>query len=98
MQHVREVRVIKYRGSFVADLWKLLSCASGLLALTLAAQGQLLNDWTNPASARWESASWSLGILPAANQTVSITNAGYKAVDIDSATLSGYPDSLTSVT
>src|SRR6516164_5540367 len=66
-----------------------------MLALGLSAQGQLLNDWTNPVSAHWESSSWSLGVLPASNQTVTITNAGYKAVDIDSATVSGYPDSLT---
>ena len=47
--------------------------SAGLLALALAAQGQLVNDWTNPASARWESSSWSLGGLPASNQTVNIT-------------------------
>lgn len=50
----------------------------------------------NPASAPWENASaWSLGIRPASNQTVAITNGGYKAVGISSATVAGFPDSLT---
>ncbi|SPE60960.1 exported hypothetical protein [Verrucomicrobia bacterium] len=83
------------RWAFAADGFRGSGCVVGLLALVLSAHGQLLNDWTNPVSARWESSSWSLGILPASNQTVSITNAGYKAVDIDSATFLGYPDSLT---
>jgi hypothetical protein len=84
-----------YRRRFVSHFWRISTCASGMLALGLSAHGQLVNDWTNPVSARWESPSWSMGVLPAANQTVTITNAGYKAVNIDSATFSGYPDSLT---
>jgi hypothetical protein len=80
---------------FVALLLKVLAPAAGTLAFGLRAQGQLVNNWTNPVSAPWQSASWSLGILPAADQTVNITNDGYKAVNIDSATVAGFPDSLT---
>ena len=54
-----------------------------------------LNSWTNPASANWESNYWSLGLLPGANQSVFITNSGYKAVGVFSSTVSGYPGSLT---
>jgi hypothetical protein len=53
------------------------------------------NNWTNPVSAKWESPSWSLGKLPASDQTVAIMNDGYKAVNIDSATVSDFPSSLT---
>ena len=53
------------------------------------------NNWTNPVSAKWESPSWSLGRLPASNQVVNIVNDGYKAVNIDSATVSGFASSLT---
>ena len=60
-----------------------------------AASAQVINNWTNPFSARWESSSWSLGILPASNHTVNITNAGSKAVEVSSATLAGFPSSLT---
>ncbi len=56
---------------------------------------QVVNNWTNPASAHWQDPYWSLGILPASNQTVNITNDGYKAVNIDSGTVSGYGGSLT---
>jgi hypothetical protein len=58
--------------------------------------GLLINNWTNAASARWySSTNWSLGILPASNQTVTITNAGYKAVNVDSASFATVPDSAT---
>jgi hypothetical protein len=56
----------------------------------------LVNNWINPGSDKWEHASsWSLGSLPASNETVNITNAGYKAVNIDSTTVFGYTASLT---
>src|SRR2546421_11277811 len=54
-----------------------------------------INNWTNPFSAKWESPSWSLGTLPASDQAVNILNDGYKAVNIDSATVSGFASSLT---
>src|SRR5438309_10240383 len=63
--------------------------------LVSVASAQVINNWTNPISTRWESSSWSLGTRPASNQTVNITNAGYKAVGIDSATVANFPDSLT---
>jgi hypothetical protein len=60
------------------------------------APAQIVNNWINPVSARWESlANWSLGSLPAANQTVNITNAGYKAVDLDSVTFANFPETVT---
>jgi hypothetical protein len=55
-----------------------------------------INAWINPGSAAWEDASsWSLGIRPASNQSISIANGGYKAVGISSSTVSGFPASLT---
>ena len=53
------------------------------------------NNWTNPSSAKWESSFWSLGRLPASDQVVNIVNDGYKAVNIDQATVSGFSSSLT---
>src|SRR5262245_52736098 len=86
----------RHRRRFFADFWKVSACVSGLLALGLEARGQLLNNWTNPISARWDSSTnWSLRTLPASNQTVRITNGGYKAVNIDSATFGAHRDSLT---
>src|SRR5262245_8900562 len=86
----------RHRRKFFADFRKVLACVAGLLALGLEARGQMLNDWTKLVSARWDSSTnWSLGTLPASNQTVSITNSGYKAVNIDSATFTAHPDSLT---
>lgn len=55
----------------------------------------IINNWTNPASARWDaSTNWSVGALPASNQSVNITNAGYKAVNIDFNTLVNFPESM----
>jgi hypothetical protein len=79
----------------MARVLKVLGSAAGTLAFVLGPQAQLINNWTNPVSARWESPSWSLGILPASDQTVIITNDGYKAVDIDSVTFADFPHSLT---
>jgi hypothetical protein len=69
-----------------------------LLATTVisVASGQVANNWINPASARWDStSSWSLANLPGANQVVSITNGGYKAVNIDSLTAANYPSAMS---
>ncbi len=58
--------------------------------------GSVVNNWTNPASGRWDSApNWSLATLPASNHTVNITNAGYKAVNVDNATFANFPASVT---
>src|SRR4051812_14405707 len=56
------------------------------------AQGQV-NSWTN-GSGPWQQSAWSLGVLPGTNQSVMITNAGWKAVEIGAATAAGYPQTL----
>ena len=53
------------------------------------------NSWSSPASGHWEDSAWSLGILPAANQSVFITNAGFKAVGISSTTAANFPGAMT---
>ena len=53
------------------------------------------NKWISPSNGHWEDASWSLGVRPGANQSINITNGGYKAVQISSSTISGYPQTLT---
>ncbi len=68
--------------------------AMGLLGGSLACRAQT-NNWTSPSSGHWEDASWSLGILPAANQSVMITNAGSKAVGIFPTTPANFPGSMT---
>ena len=57
---------------------------------------QVVNSWINPGSGAWEDgANWSLGSRPASGQSVAITNGGYKGVGISSATVSGFPGSMT---
>jgi hypothetical protein len=68
-------------------------CLALELLSTASAQ---VNNWINTNSARWDaSANWSLGALPASNQSVNILNAGYKAVNVDSGTLSNHSSSMT---
>jgi hypothetical protein len=62
-------------------------------ALCLNARAQT-NSWTNTASANWEDPDWSLGMLPGTNQTVFLTNAGWKAVEIGQNTSENYSQSL----
>jgi hypothetical protein len=54
-----------------------------------------VNSWTSSTSGHWEDSSWSLGVLPAASQTVCITNSGYKAVGIFPSTTAEHSGSLT---
>jgi hypothetical protein len=72
-----------------------LAIFAGLSGCVLPCLAQV-NSWINPASTNWEdSASWSLGILPAANQSVMITNGGYKAVGIFPTTPVNLPAAMT---
>lgn len=52
------------------------------------------NVWVGAGSGNWQDASWSLGILPGTNQTIWVTNYGWKAVQIGSGTAVSYPQSL----
>ncbi|HWD92182.1 MAG TPA: hypothetical protein VG938_07520 [Verrucomicrobiae bacterium] len=53
------------------------------------------NIWVNPGSGNWEDGpSWSLSALPGTNQTMWVTNYGWKAVQIGSGTAANFPESL----
>ncbi len=68
-----------------------------LLAGTICFIGRCVaqdNVWTSPTSGNWQDVgSWSLGV-PATNQTIWLTNAGWKAVQISAATAQNFPQSL----
>src|SRR5882757_3044473 len=54
-----------------------------------------INSWTKPTSGYWEEqASWSLGVLPDATQSVMFTNAGWKALAIGANTAQNFPQSM----
>jgi hypothetical protein len=54
------------------------------------------NSWTNPTSGNWEdTSSWSLGQLPGPGQTILVTNAGFKAVEIGANTAAKFPQTLS---
>jgi hypothetical protein len=60
----------------------------------LSAAHAQVNSWTNLTSGNWEDPYWSLGALPATNQTILITNSGWKAVAVGSGTAQYFPESL----
>src|SRR5581483_6808891 len=70
-----------------------LSILASLLSLAVRCGAQD-NIWTSATSGNWQDASWSLGILPATNHTIWLTNYGWKAVQIGSATAQNFPQSL----
>lgn len=71
----------------------LLIIASTLMLARFA--GAQVNSWASPTSGNWEDApSWSLGILPGTNQTIMLTNYGWKAVQISANTAQNFPQSL----
>src|ERR1041385_3668501 len=57
--------------------------AAGVLLTGHSNGNAQTNSWISPTSGAWEDASsWSLGIPPGTNQTIFITNSGWKAVSI----------------
>jgi hypothetical protein len=64
-----------------------------IVALCLATHAQD-NVWTSNIGGNWQDASWSLGIAPATNQTIWVTNYGWKAVQIGADTAQSFPESL----
>ncbi len=65
-----------------------------LLSLNNSSNAQV-NSWISPTSGNWQDSSWSLGVLPGPNQTILITNAGWKAVAIGANTAANFLQSLT---
>jgi hypothetical protein len=63
--------------------------------LPAGAWGATYNAWTNSTSGNWEDLRWSLGIRPGEGQTISIENAGWKAVAIGPNTRQNFPETLT---
>lgn len=53
-----------------------------------------INAWTNPVSGNWEDLKWSLGIRPAADQAIMLTNQGWKAIAIGPNTVQNFPETL----
>lgn len=67
---------------------------AGLTALVTFCRAQE-NSWTSSTSGNWEdSSSWSLEIPPGTNQTILLTNYGWKAVQISPATTQNFPQTL----
>jgi hypothetical protein len=66
--------------------------AAVFVPLLAAAQ---TNSWTSTQSGSWETNSWSLGTLPGSGQTVLLTNAGWKAVEITGLTVGSHPETLS---
>lgn len=52
------------------------------------------NSWTSSTSGNWQDSSWSLGAPPGPGESVFLTNAGWKAVQIMSSTAQNYPQTL----
>jgi len=84
---------MKWHRVVFGGLWvRLITVVAGLVCGTVLGQ---TNSWTSPASGHWEDATWSLGIRPAADQTVMITNGGSKAVGIFPTTVASFPGAMT---
>ena len=79
--------------SYVAAGVVPLAVVIGIHGFVSQSQAQV-NSWTSPVSGNWQDSSWSLGILPGTNQTVMLTNAGWKAVQISPSTAQNFPQTL----
>jgi hypothetical protein len=89
---IRPPSAVLLRRTGWAALLPVLVLAGCGFGLPLCAQ---VNSWTNPASGNWQNLDWSLGVLPGTNQSVLLTNAGWKALAIGAATAQDYAQTLT---
>ncbi len=74
------------------SLSRIVSLVLIFCALNVFAQ---VNSWTNSNGGNWQQPEWSLGTLPGTNQTILLTNTGWKALAIESATVAEFPETLT---
>src|SRR4029078_12231004 len=81
--------------NLIATIFRVLICSFCFEAFCGLASAEIINSWQGPTSTNWEAPYWSFGILPASNQSVFITNSGYKAVGISRMTTENYPASMT---
>ncbi|MDB6015538.1 MAG: hypothetical protein JWR19_27, partial [Pedosphaera sp.] len=63
----------------------MLTCCTGLAQV---------NSWTGAGTGNWEDLTWSLAVRPASNQTVLVTNAGFKAVAVGAVTRDSFPSTM----
>jgi hypothetical protein len=67
----------------------------GLIVQSSPVFDSSVNSWTKPTSGYWEEPFWSLGRLPAADQThIVFTNSGWKALAIGQNTTANFSNSL----
>jgi hypothetical protein len=74
--------------------WSLMSLGICLLLSSLPARALTTNSWAGAGSGAWESPNWSLGVPPASDQQLMLTNEGWKAVAIGSGTVRNFPQTL----
>lgn len=68
---------------------------ASVMAFTSTSAWAQTDSWINPGSGYWEdAASWSLGVLPNATQSVALTNAGWKALAVGPNTAENFPQSM----
>lgn len=65
-----------------------------VMAFTSTSVFAQTNSWISATSGNWQDPNWSLGVRPGPGQDIQLTNAGFKAVAIQSSTASSFPQTL----
>lgn len=75
--------------------WNSFLLWSSLALAGVSGSSQNFNSWVKPSSGNWQDQTgWSLGNLPAVNQDILFTNAGWKAVSVGADTAQNFPQSM----
>ncbi len=75
--------------------WKGFLISSSLALVAVTGSSLTPNSWVKPSSGSWQDqTAWSLGTLPAGNQAILFTNAGWKALAIGADTAQNFPQSM----
>src|SRR6266513_2939841 len=80
-------RSAQFKGQAAIRDWSTFLLSTCLMVVAATSGAATTNNWIKPASGDWQDQTgWSLGILPAQDQTIMLTNQGWKAIAIGPAT------------
>src|SRR5207253_10898054 len=83
------------RSCRTTGMGRALCFVASVIAFTSTSVSAQVNSWIKPGSGDWQDqTAWSLSTLPGPGQVIMLTNQGWKAIAIGSATASSFTQSL----
>src|SRR5438876_739717 len=85
----------QFKGQAVIRAWRTFLLSTCLTIVAASTRAATTNSWIKPGSGDWQDqTAWSLGVLPAQDQTIMLTNQGWKAIAIWPSTVQNFSETL----